>query len=47
MNERMNCMGAQPKGEFIDALAVGTRETPEVTESCQGVAGGWDVTAGS
>ena len=40
MNERMNCLQAQPKGEFADALLLGMRVTPKVTQSCQGVARG-------
>ena len=40
MNERMNCLQAQPKGEFADALLLGPRVTPKVTQSCQGVARG-------
>lgn len=36
----MNYLQAQPKGEFIDVLLVGTRETPKVTQSCQSVARG-------
>lgn len=38
MNERMDCLQAQPKGEFVHALLVWTGETPKVTQSCQGVA---------
>ena len=44
MNRRMNCLQAQPKGESVDALLVGTKETPKVTQSCQGVARGLNMT---